>query len=107
VYLKLRYVVAVFYGLEHPLKGKIKTLKKLYMDCCIAGYFDVVPLTIVSTEFFTRHELLTLLAAHFVDDHMKISPYGVETSMNTVVASRELLMVTSRYATLMVFYTDG
>jgi hypothetical protein len=48
------------------------------MDCCIAGYFDVVPLTIVSTEFFTRHELLTLLAAHFVDDHMKISLYGVD-----------------------------
>jgi hypothetical protein len=81
MYLKLRYVV--FYGLDHSLKGKIKTLKKLYMDCCIAGYFDVVPLTIVSTEFFTRHESLTLLAAHFVDDHMKISLYGVETSMNT------------------------
>jgi hypothetical protein len=32
---------------------------------------------------------------------------GVQTSMNSVVAPRELLMVTTRYAASMVFYTDG
>jgi hypothetical protein len=32
---------------------------------------------------------------------------GVQTSMYLVVAPRELLTVTARYATAMVFYTDG
>jgi hypothetical protein len=38
---------------------------------CIVGYSDVLPLNIVSSESFTRHEMPALLATHFVDYHME------------------------------------
>jgi hypothetical protein len=40
---------------------------------------DVLPLDIVSSESFTRHELPAFLAAHFVDDHMKKVLSGSQT----------------------------
>jgi hypothetical protein len=42
-----------------------------------------------------------------VGDHMEVALSGVQASMYTVVARRELLTVTTRYATSMIFYTDG
>jgi hypothetical protein len=54
-------------------------------------------------ESFTPFELSALLAIHFADDHMKKALFGVQKSMYSVVAPRELLKVTSRYATSMVF----
>jgi hypothetical protein len=42
-----------------------------------------------------------------VGDHIKKALFGVHTSMYSVVAPRELLTVTARYATSMVFHTDG
>jgi hypothetical protein len=53
VYLNLRYLVAVLYQLDHPLKRKLKTLNELKVGRCIAGYSDVLPLNIVSSESFT------------------------------------------------------
>jgi hypothetical protein len=41
VYLNVRYLVAVFYRLDHPLKRRLETLKEL-----------VLPLNIVSSESF-------------------------------------------------------
>jgi hypothetical protein len=38
---------------------------------------------------------------------MKGALSGVQASMYSVVAPRELLMVTTRYATSMIFYGDG
>jgi hypothetical protein len=38
---------------------------------------------------------------------MEEAIFGVQTSMYSVMAPRELLTVTARYATLMVFYTNG
>jgi hypothetical protein len=55
----------------------------------------------------TQHDLLALLATHFVYDHIEGAPNRVQTSMYSVVAPRELLPVTARYATSMDFYTDG
>jgi hypothetical protein len=77
------------------------------MGRCIAGYSSVLPLNIVSSESFTRHELPTLLAAHFVDDLIEKALCRVKTSLYSVVAPRELLMVTTRYATWMIFYMGG
>jgi hypothetical protein len=46
-----------------------------------------------------------LLATHFV---RRLFPgFRVQTSMYSVVAPRELLTVTTRYAALMGFYADG
>jgi hypothetical protein len=73
------------------------------MDRLIAGYSDVLPLNIVSSVSFTRHELSTLLTTYFVDDHMEKALSSVQTSMYSVVVSRKRLMVTSKYATSMVF----
>jgi hypothetical protein len=53
VYLNLRYLVAVLYRLDHPLKKKLQTLNELNMGRCIVGYSDVLPLNIVSSESFT------------------------------------------------------
>jgi hypothetical protein len=61
---------------------------------CIAGYSDVLPMNIVSSESFTRHDLPALVATHFVGDDMLS---GVQTSMWC------LLTVTTRYAASMVF----
>jgi hypothetical protein len=54
------------------------------MSRCIAGYSNVLPLNIASSESFTRHELTALLAAHFVDDQIKRALCRVETSMYSV-----------------------
>jgi hypothetical protein len=64
-------------------------------------------LNIVSSESFTQHDLPALLATHFVGDHMEEALSRVQASMYSVLAPRELLMVTAKYATSMVFYTDG
>jgi hypothetical protein len=34
------------------------------------GYSDVLPLNLVSSESFTRHDFSALLATYFVSDHM-------------------------------------
>jgi hypothetical protein len=52
---------------------------------------------------FTRHDLPVLLATHFVGDHMEGALSKVQTSLRLVVAPKELLTVTARYAELIVF----
>jgi hypothetical protein len=42
VYLKSRYLVAVFYRLGHPLRGKLGDLGTMNMNCCIQEYSDVL-----------------------------------------------------------------
>jgi hypothetical protein len=90
--------VAVFYRLDHPLRKRLKTLRELNLGRCIAGYSDVFPLNVVPSESFTRHVLLALLEEALS---------GVQAYMYLVVAARELLTMTTRYATSMIFYTDG
>jgi hypothetical protein len=65
VYLNFRCFVAVFYRLDHPLEKRLETLRELNLGRCIAGYCDVLPLNIVSSASFTRHDLPALLASHF------------------------------------------
>jgi hypothetical protein len=60
---------------------RIETLKELNMGRCIAGYSNVWPLNIVSSESFTRYELPALLATHFVDNHMENARSGAQVSM--------------------------
>jgi hypothetical protein len=36
VYLNVRYLVAVFYRLNHPLKSRLETLRELNLGRCIA-----------------------------------------------------------------------
>jgi ribonuclease HI len=74
---------------------------------CIAGYSDVLPLNIVSSETFTRHDLSALMATHFVGDHIERALSGVQTFMHLVVAPREHFTVTAGYVESMIFYTDG
>jgi hypothetical protein len=62
------------------------------MGCYIVVYSDVLPLNIVSSESFIRHELPALLATHFEDDHMEKALSEVHTPMYSVMAPRELLM---------------
>jgi hypothetical protein len=82
---------------------RLETLRELNFGRCIAGYSDVLPENIVLSESFTRFDLLALLANHIVSDHMKVALSGVQSSMYLVVAPRELLTVTTRYAASMVF----
>jgi hypothetical protein len=56
------------------------------LGCCIADYSDVLPLNVVASESFTKHDFPAFLATHFVSDHMKWALSGVQTSMNSVVA---------------------
>jgi hypothetical protein len=87
VYLNFRYFVVVFYRLDHPLKRRLDTLRKLNLGRCTAGYSDVLQLNVVSPELFTRHDLPALyLSAHFVGDHMERAFSKVQTSMYSVVA---------------------
>jgi hypothetical protein len=79
------------YRLDHPLKRRLETLKELSMGSWFAN--------IVSSESFTQHEMPTLPVTHH---HMEEALSGVQTSRNSVVAPREVLTVTPRYATLMV-----
>jgi hypothetical protein len=65
VYLNFRYLLVVCYRLDHPLKRRLETLRELNLGRCIAGYSDFLPLNIVSSESFTRHDLPALLATHF------------------------------------------
>jgi hypothetical protein len=51
--LNFRYLVVVFYRLDDPLKRRLETLKELNMGRYFAGYSDVLPLNIVSSESFT------------------------------------------------------
>jgi hypothetical protein len=74
-------------------------MKELTLGRCIASYSDVLPLNIVSSESFTRHNFPELLATNYVE--------GVQTSMNSVVASRELLTVTSTVLHRWFFKTNG
>jgi hypothetical protein len=71
-----RYLVAEFCRLDHPLKKRLESLKQLNMGYSIVGYSEV-----------------SLLATHFVDDHMEKALSGVQPSMYSVVAPRELLMI--------------
>jgi hypothetical protein len=96
VCLNFRYFVAVFYRLDHTLKRRLETLEELNLSHCIAGYSDVLPLNIVSSESFTRHDLPAFLPTHFVGDHVEGVLSGVQTSMYSSVASQEMLTVTSR-----------
>jgi hypothetical protein len=98
VYLNSIYLVAVFHRLDHPLKRKLES---------IAGYSDVFPLNTVSSESFIQHDFPALLATYFMCDHIKRALSGVQTSIYSVVAPRELLTVTAMYAASMVFHTDG
>jgi hypothetical protein len=107
LYLNFRYLVAVFYCFDHPLKRRLETLGELNLRRCIAGCSDVLPLNVVPSESFTRHDLPALLAANFVGDQMEAALCRVHASVYSVVAPRELLTVTARYATSMIFYTDG
>jgi hypothetical protein len=106
VYLHFRYLEAVFYRLDHPLKRRLETLRELNLGRCIAGFFELLSLNIFSSESFTRHDFPALLATHFVSDHMEGTLSGVQASMYSVVPPRELSTGTTRYAASMVFYTD-
>jgi hypothetical protein len=88
VYLNFKYLVAVF-CLDHPLKKRLKTLRQLNLGRYIASYFDVLPLNIVLSESFTRHDLPALLASHFVSDHME----GELSGLQTYLYSMELGML--------------
>jgi hypothetical protein len=57
---------------------------------------DVTPF-----ESFTRHEL------SLVDVDMENALTGVQDTMYSLVAPRELSVVTSEYVESAVFYTDG
>jgi hypothetical protein len=59
VYLNFRFLVAVFYRLDHLLKRRLETLRELNLGRCFAGYSDVLPLNIVK-----RHDFLAFLADH-------------------------------------------
>jgi hypothetical protein len=48
------------------------------LDRCIGCYSDVLPLNIVSSESFTRHDLPALLATHFLSDHTVRTLSGVQ-----------------------------
>jgi hypothetical protein len=85
---------------HHPLKKRLEILKKLNLGRCIAGNSDVLLLNIVVSKFFTQHELPALLATLFLNDYMEVSMYSQ-------VAPQELLTVTSRNVTSLVFYTNG
>jgi hypothetical protein len=61
VYLNFRYLVVVFYRLDHPLKRRLETLKEVNLSCCTVGYSDVLPLNIASSESSARQELPALL----------------------------------------------
>jgi hypothetical protein len=79
------------------------------MGCCITGYSDVLPLDIVLTESFIRHELpvespdmscsWSLILWMII---MEKALSGVHVATYSVVAPRELLTMTSRYVTSMV-----
>jgi hypothetical protein len=98
VYLNFRYLVAVFYRFDHPpLKRSLETLRELNLGRCIVGYSDVLQLNIVSSWSFTRHNLPTLLGDHFVGNHMERALCGIQISMYSMVAPRELLTVTARH----------
>jgi hypothetical protein len=86
VYLNFRYLVVDFYRLDHSLERSFETLRKLNLGRCFADYPDVLPLNIVSSESFTRHDLPALLDTHFVGDHIEGALSRVQTYIYSVVA---------------------
>jgi hypothetical protein len=46
LYMNFRYLVAVFYCLDHPLKRRLETLRELNLGRCIASHSDVFPLAV-------------------------------------------------------------
>jgi hypothetical protein len=64
VFLNFNHLVAVSYRLDHPLKRRLETLEELNLGRCFVSYSDVLPLNVVSSESFTRHNLPALLAGH-------------------------------------------
>jgi hypothetical protein len=51
-YLNVRYLVAAFYRLGHPLRERLGVLRALNMGC-IEEYFEVLSLNIYPAESFT------------------------------------------------------
>jgi hypothetical protein len=106
-YLNFRYLVAGFYRLGHSLRERLGLLGALNIGRCVGGYSDVLSLDIVPSDSFARHELPALLRTLLVDKHMGKKLANVQEAMNTLVASRKLLTVTSGYVPSCFFYTDG
>jgi hypothetical protein len=53
-YWNLRYIVAAFCRLGHPLRERLGVLGALNIGCCTKGYSDVLSFNIVPSESFTR-----------------------------------------------------
>jgi hypothetical protein len=99
VYLNFRYFVAVFYRLDHPIKRRplgswiwVAVLRVIPMFCHY----------IVASESFAGAPGYSFCGWSYGE-----ALSGVRTSVYSVVAPRELLTVTAKYAASMVFYTDG
>jgi hypothetical protein len=58
---------------------------------------------ITPSESFTRHELSALLGTLLVDVHLENALAGVQDTMYSLVASRQLSVVTSEYVESAVF----
>jgi ribonuclease HI len=82
-------------------------LMKLNMGRCNRGYSDVLSLDIVPSESFTQHKLPALLGTPLVDEHMEKKLANIQGAMYSLVAPRELMLVTSEYGASCIFYTDG
>jgi hypothetical protein len=93
-YLNFKYLVAAYYRLGHPLRGRLVVLRALNIGHCIKEYFDVLSLDIIPFESYTRHELPAILGTRMVDGHME----------KKLV---KLLTVTSGYGASRIFYTNG
>jgi hypothetical protein len=102
------YCVAVFCRLGHPLREKLRDLGTMNMSRCIQGYSDVLSMdNITPSESFTRHELSALLGTPLIDVQMESALAGAQDTMYSLLAPRELSVVTSEYVESAVFYTDG
>jgi hypothetical protein len=77
------------------------------LGSCIADYSDVLPLNIVLSESFTRHDLPALLATHFVGDHIEGAlndhieggfGYTISSSAGIFITELTVLFVTLRHS---------
>jgi ribonuclease HI len=102
-YLNLRYLVASFCRLGHPLREMLGVLGALNIG---RGHSDVLSLDIVPSESFTRHELPALVGTPLADGYMVKKLENAQEAMYSLVAPRELLTVTSGYGLSCIFYTD-
>jgi hypothetical protein len=75
-------------------------LEALNMGCCVKGYSNVLSLDIVPSKSFTRHEPPALLGT-FLEKKL------VQEAMHSLMATRELLTVTSGFGASCIFYPDG